>query len=228
MTIEQVAPLVAARKVSPRELVESLLGRIKEDGARLNAFITVDADRARSEAARAEAEILCGRYRGPLHGVPVALKDNIWTAGLRTTAGSKILADFVPVDDATVVRRLRRAGAIVIGKTNMSEFAYGATNNNPHYGADAQPVGSGAHHGRLERRVRRGRGRRVCVRRARHRHRRLRPHSGRTLRRDGAQAHVWPRELPRDDAARAPLRPRGPDRAQRHATLRSCSNDRRA
>ena len=139
MTIEQVAPLVAARQVSPRELVEALLGRIKEDGARLNAFITVDADRARSEAARAEADILRGRYRGPLHGVPVALKDNIWTAGLRTTAGSKILAGFVPVDDATVVRRLRRAGAIVIGKANMSEFAYGATNNNPHYGATHNP-----------------------------------------------------------------------------------------
>src|SRR5262245_26695353 len=139
MTIEQVAPLVAAREVSPRELVEALLGRIQQDGARLNAFITVDADRARGEAARAEAEVLRGCYRGPLHGVPVALKDNIWTAGLRTTAGSRILAGFVPVDDATVVRRLRRAGAIVIGKANMSEFAYGATNNNPHYGPTHNP-----------------------------------------------------------------------------------------
>jgi aspartyl-tRNA(Asn)/glutamyl-tRNA(Gln) amidotransferase subunit A len=139
MTIEQVAPLVAARQVSPRELVEALLGRIREDGTRLNAFISVDADTARGEAARAEAEILRGRYRGPLHGVPVALKDNIWTARLRTTAGSKILAGFVPVEDATVVRRLRRAGAIIIGKTNMSEFAYGATNNNPHYGPTRNP-----------------------------------------------------------------------------------------
>lgn len=139
MTIEQVAPLIAAREVSPRELVDALLGRIEEDGRRLNAFITVDADGARSAALRAEAEILRGGYRGPLHGVAVALKDNIWTAGLRTTAGSKILADFVPVEDATVVRRLRRAGAIVIGKTNMSEFAYGATNNNPHYGPTRNP-----------------------------------------------------------------------------------------
>jgi aspartyl-tRNA(Asn)/glutamyl-tRNA(Gln) amidotransferase subunit A len=139
MTIEQVAPRVAAREVSPVDLVEALLGRIQQDGARLNAFITVDARGARGEAARAEAEIQSGCYRGPLHGVPVALKDNIWTAGLRTTAGSRILAGFVPVDDATVVRRLRRAGAIVIGKTNMSEFAYGATNNNPHYGATRNP-----------------------------------------------------------------------------------------
>jgi len=139
MTIEEVAPLVASRQVSPRDLVEALLGRIRQDGERLNAFITVDAIGARGEAARAEAEILCGCYHGPLHGVPVALKDNIWTAGLRTTAGSRILAGFVPVEDATVVRRLRRAGAIVIGKTNMSEFAYGATNNNPHYGPTHNP-----------------------------------------------------------------------------------------
>jgi aspartyl-tRNA(Asn)/glutamyl-tRNA(Gln) amidotransferase subunit A len=139
MTIEQVAPLVAARDVSPCELVDALLGRIEQDGTRLNAFITVDADRARDDAARAEAEIFGGCYRGPLHGVPIALKDNIWTAGLRTTAGSRILARFVPVDDATVVRRLRCAGAIVIGKANMSEFAYGATNNNPHYGSTHNP-----------------------------------------------------------------------------------------
>jgi aspartyl-tRNA(Asn)/glutamyl-tRNA(Gln) amidotransferase subunit A len=139
MTIEQIAPLVAAREVSPRELVDLLLGRIQQVGTRLNAFITVDADGARDDAARAEAEILRGAYRGPLHGVPVALKDNIWTAGLRTTAGSRILAEFVPVDDATVVRRLRRAGAIVIGKSNMSEFAYGATNSNSHFGPTHNP-----------------------------------------------------------------------------------------
>lgn len=139
LTIEQIAPLVATRKVSPRELVEVLLDRIQHVGTRLNAFITVDADGARAQAAQAEAEILHGGYRGPLHGVPVALKDNIWTAGLRTTAGSKILGAFVPVDDATVVHRLRRAGAIVIGKANMSEFAYGATNNNAHYGPTHNP-----------------------------------------------------------------------------------------
>jgi aspartyl-tRNA(Asn)/glutamyl-tRNA(Gln) amidotransferase subunit A len=139
MTIEQVAPLIAARQVSPRELVDALLGRIDQERTRLNAFITVDVDGAREEAVRAESEILREGYRGPLHGVPVALKDNIWTARLRTTAGSRILAGFVPVEDATVVRRLRRAGAIVIGKTNMSEFAYGATNNNPHYGPTRNP-----------------------------------------------------------------------------------------
>ncbi|MCC7125373.1 MAG: Asp-tRNA(Asn)/Glu-tRNA(Gln) amidotransferase subunit GatA [Acidobacteria bacterium] len=139
MTIEQVAPLIAAREVSPRELVDVLLGRIQHVGPRLNAFITVDAGGARAAAARAEAEIAAGSYRGPLHGVPIALKDNIWTAGLRTTAGSRILGEFVPIDDATIVRRLKQAGAIVIGKSNMSEFAYGATNSNPHYGPTRNP-----------------------------------------------------------------------------------------
>ena len=130
---------MAARQVSPRELVEALLGRIQQDGARLNAFITVTADRARSEAAHAETEILSGHYRGPLTACPWRSRT---TSGPRDCArppGSKILAGFVPVDDATVVRRLRRAGAIVIGKANMSEFAYGATNNNPHYGATHNP-----------------------------------------------------------------------------------------
>ena len=139
MNIEQIAPLVAAGHVSPRELVDAVLGLIQQDATRLNAFITVDADGAQREAVRAEAEIRRGGYRGPLHGVPIALKDNIWTAGLRTTAGSTILRDFVPIEDANVVRRLRRAGAIIIGKTNMSEFAYGATNNNAHYGATRNP-----------------------------------------------------------------------------------------
>lgn len=139
LTIEQVAPLLASRKLSPRELLESVLGRSDEHEPRINAFLTRDVAGSRADALRAEAEILHGRYRGPLHGVPVAIKDNIWTAGLRTTAGSKIMADFVPAEDATVIRRLRCAGAIIIGKTNMSEFAYGATNNNPHYGATHNP-----------------------------------------------------------------------------------------
>jgi aspartyl-tRNA(Asn)/glutamyl-tRNA(Gln) amidotransferase subunit A len=139
LTIEQVAPLIAKRKLSPRELLESLFCHIQRHNATINAFLTIDADGSRRAAVRAERDILRGRYRGPLHGVPVAIKDNIWTAGLRTTAGSKILADLVPVEDATVIRRLRRAGAVIIGKTNMSEFAYGATNNNQHYGATHNP-----------------------------------------------------------------------------------------
>jgi len=139
MTIEEVAPLVAKRAVSPRDLLESVVNRIEAYNSALNAYMTLDLERARADAERAEVEILRDRHRGPLHGIPIALKDNIWTAGLRTTAGSKILADFVPAKDATVVRRLRRAGAVIVGKTNMSEFAYGATNNNAHYGPTRNP-----------------------------------------------------------------------------------------
>jgi aspartyl-tRNA(Asn)/glutamyl-tRNA(Gln) amidotransferase subunit A len=139
LTIEEVAPLVASREVSPRELLDSVAQRIQQYNTVLNAYLTLDLDRARADARRAEAEMLHHQYRGPLHGIPIAIKDNIWTAGLRTTAGSKILADFVPTEDATVVRRLRRAGAVIVGKTNMSEFAYGATNNNAHYGPTRNP-----------------------------------------------------------------------------------------
>ena len=108
----------------------------------MNAFLTVTAEQALAEARLAERELLRGRRRGPLHGIPIALKDNIWTRGVRTTAGSAILRDFVPTEDATVVRRLRRAGAVLLGKTNLHEFAYGATNENPHFGSTHNPWAS--------------------------------------------------------------------------------------
>ncbi len=139
--IEKLAPLVEKKKVSPVELVETLLRRIEQQNPRLNAFLTVTAERALVEARRTEKEIsgARGRYRGPLHGIPISLKDNIWTRGVRTTAGSKILRDFVPAEEATVARRLRRAGAILLGKTNLHEFAYGVTTNNPHFGPTRNP-----------------------------------------------------------------------------------------
>ena len=137
-SIEQLAPLVAKKKVSPVELVEIFLSRIARLNPRLNAYLTVTADQARAQARHAEKELLKGR-RGPLHGIPISLKDNIWTRGVRTTAGSKILSDFIPERDATTVRRLRRAGGIVLGKTNLHEFAYGVTTNNPHFGPTRNP-----------------------------------------------------------------------------------------
>ncbi|MDE3135733.1 MAG: amidase [Acidobacteriota bacterium] len=139
LPVERLAPLVARGKISPVELVETAAWRIERLNPVVNAFITLTIDQALDEARRSEREIRRGKRRGPLHGIPISLKDNIWTRGVRTTAGSKILADFVPDEDATVVRRLRRAGAIVIGKTNLHEFAYGVTTENPHYGPARNP-----------------------------------------------------------------------------------------
>jgi len=128
------ARLLQRRKISPVELTEVMLARIERLNSRLRAYITVLPDEARAAARRAERNILHGRYRGPLHGIPICLKDNIWTRGVRTTAGSRILRDFVPAADSAIARRLRQAGAILLGKSNLHEFAYGVTSVNPHYG----------------------------------------------------------------------------------------------
>jgi len=138
-TIEELSGLLAKKKVSPVELTKLYLGRIERLNPKLKAFITVASESAAAEARQAEKELVRGKRRGQLLGIPVALKDNIWTSDLHTTAGSAILRDFVPAEDATVVRKLRRAGAIVLGKTNLHEFAYGVTSENPHYGAVRNP-----------------------------------------------------------------------------------------
>jgi aspartyl-tRNA(Asn)/glutamyl-tRNA(Gln) amidotransferase subunit A len=138
-SVADLAPRVRARAVSPVELVGAALARIAADGSRLGAFITVTAEPARAAARAAEAEIGRGVYRGPLHGIPITLKDLFDTAGLRTTVGSRILAERVPTGDATVVERLRAAGAILLGKTNLHEFAFGTTNLNPHFGPARNP-----------------------------------------------------------------------------------------
>src|SRR3989454_9525134 len=142
-SIEQVAPLIRKKKISPVELAELMLRRIERLNPKLNAYISVTADLAVKQARKAEAEICAPRsragYRGPLHGIPVSLKDNIYSAGIRTTAGAKVLFDFVPEEDASVAVRLREAGAVLLGKTNMHEFAYGVTSNNPHFGPVRNP-----------------------------------------------------------------------------------------
>ncbi|MBV8717543.1 MAG: amidase [Chloroflexi bacterium] len=138
-TISEVAPRLASRDVSPVELTRACLDQIDRLDGQVNAFITVLADSAMDEARTAEAEIQRGEYRGPLHGIPIAHKDLLYTRGVRTTAGSSILADFVPDRDATVVSKLRAAGTILLGKLNLHEFAAGGTSNNPHYGAVHNP-----------------------------------------------------------------------------------------
>ena len=144
-SIEQIGKLFRTRKLSPVELAKFMLARIEQLNPRLNAYITVTAEPALAQAKKAEAELLGSRGRkgrrdrGPLHGIPISLKDNIHTAGIRTTAGSKILRDFAPKEDAVVVAKLKDAGAVLLGKTNMHEFAYGVTSNNPHYGPVRNP-----------------------------------------------------------------------------------------
>ena len=142
-TIEELSELLAKRKVSPVELTEQFLRRIARYNSQLNAYLTVTAEHALAAARRAEKELSRGRRAAgrqrPLLGIPITLKDNIWTRGIRTTAGSKVLRDFVPAEDATVARKLARAGAILLGKTNLHEFAYGITTNNAHYGAAHNP-----------------------------------------------------------------------------------------
>jgi aspartyl-tRNA(Asn)/glutamyl-tRNA(Gln) amidotransferase subunit A len=139
LTIAKIAPLIRKRKISPVELTDFFLARIYRLNPPLNAFITVTADFARKQARQAEREISAGRYRGPLHGIPISLKDLFYTAGIRTTAGSRILRKFIPKENAFVVDRLFQAGAILLGKTNLHEFAYGVTSINPHFGAVHNP-----------------------------------------------------------------------------------------
>ena len=144
-SIVEVGKLFRKRKLSPVELTKLMLARIEDLNPKINAYITVSAEVALAQAKKAERE-LCGprsrknrRDRGPLHGIPISLKDNICTQGIRTTVGSKILKDLFPKHDAIVVAQLKKAGAVLLGKTNMHEFAYGVTSNNPHYGAVLNP-----------------------------------------------------------------------------------------
>jgi len=136
--IAELAPRLARRELSPVELCRALLARCERLEPRLNAFITLSPERILGEAQAAERELAAGRVRGPLHGVPVAVKDLCWTRGERTTGGAKVLGDLVPGEDASVVARLRAAGAIVFGKTNTPEFAYGPLDAY-HYGVTHNP-----------------------------------------------------------------------------------------
>jgi aspartyl-tRNA(Asn)/glutamyl-tRNA(Gln) amidotransferase subunit A len=126
-TIVELAPRLRRKEVSPVELTRACLDRIEKLNPALNAFITVTAESALAEARAAEIEIARGDWRGPLHGIPIALKDLIDTAGTRTTAASALFEHRVPNEDAEVVRRLRLAGAVILGKNNLHEFAYGGS-----------------------------------------------------------------------------------------------------
>ena len=139
--------MIATKQVSPVEVVQTHLDRIAALDPKLRAFITICPDAALESARAAEADLVAGRTLGPLHGVPWAPKDLYSTKNIRTTGGSKILADSVPADDATVVARLARAGAVLLGKLNMHEFAYGPEGLNAHYGDTRNPWSADTHRG---------------------------------------------------------------------------------
>jgi aspartyl-tRNA(Asn)/glutamyl-tRNA(Gln) amidotransferase subunit A len=139
LTLSGASELVRSRKVSPVDLTQACLSRIEELNPKLNAFITVTADSALAQAREAESEIQQGHWRGPLHGIPIALKDLVDTAGVRTTAASGVFKDRIPTQDAEVVRRLKAAGAVLLGKLNMHEFAYGASSVISYFGAVRNP-----------------------------------------------------------------------------------------
>ena len=139
LSIAAAGRRIAARELSPVALTRAYLERIEELNPRVNAYITVTAEQALAQARALEAEIASGRNRGPLHGIPIALKDNIDTAGVKTTAASAVYADRVPAADAPVVTKLRDAGAVFLGKLNMHEFAYGGTCTVTHYGPIHNP-----------------------------------------------------------------------------------------
>ncbi|MDX1983959.1 MAG: amidase, partial [Bryobacteraceae bacterium] len=137
--LTSTAELIRKRKLSPVELTRSTLARIAKLNPELNAFITITADAAMARARELEAEQMRGRFRGPLHGIPIGLKDLYDTAKVRTTAASAHFASRVPDSDATVVARLRDAGAVIIGKLNMDEFAFNFTSETSHFGPVHNP-----------------------------------------------------------------------------------------
>jgi aspartyl-tRNA(Asn)/glutamyl-tRNA(Gln) amidotransferase subunit A len=139
LSLVEAMALLRRKAVSPVELAQACIARIERLNPALNAFITVTAEQALQQAREAEAQIQRGQWRGPLHGMPLALKDLIDTAGIRTTAASAVFKDRIPTEDAEVVRRLKAAGAVLLGKLNMHEFAYGGTSVPSYYGAVHNP-----------------------------------------------------------------------------------------
>ena len=136
LTTAELGELIRTREVSPVEATSAYLDRIDPLNFKFNSYLTVCRSEAMAAAEEAERAIAAGGYRGPMHGIPVAVKDQLWTKGIRTTAGSRIMADFVPGEDATAVARMKEAGAVVLGKTNMTEFAIGIAQT---YGYNRNP-----------------------------------------------------------------------------------------
>ena len=201
LTIREAGTALREGTLSSATLTESVLGRVEATEPALNAYITVTAERAREAAATADAELRAGRDRGPLHGIPFALKDLYDTAGVRTTAGWSFLRERVPDEDALVVSKLHEAGMVLTGKLGLHEFAFGTSSLNPHHGDVHNPWDPGRNQRRQQRRQRGGHRRGVVPGHAGHGHRRLHPHPGVAVRRGGADADLRAREPSRGAAA---------------------------
>ena len=141
LSIAETANRIWTDALSPVDVVQAYLDRIDQYDASYKAYQTVFREEALNAARQAEQDIRSGHYRGPLHGIPIGVKDLVYTKGGRTTAGSLVMADFVPDFDATIIEKLQAAGAIILGKTSVHEFAYGPTGVNPHYGTPRNPWG---------------------------------------------------------------------------------------
>ena len=139
LSLAEASVRIRSRTITPTQLTVACLARIRTYNPKLNAFITVLREQALAQARQLEVEQQAGRFRSPLHGIPIALKDNIDTAGIRTTAASAVYDDRVPDHDAEVTRRLKEAGAIFVGKTNLHEFAMGGTSATSYYGPVRNP-----------------------------------------------------------------------------------------
>ncbi|MFA1818846.1 amidase [Virgibacillus oceani] len=138
-TAAELAPLIESRQLSPVELTEQILNRIHHIDPTIKSYITPLPEIAMRDAREAEREIMQGFYRGPMHGIPVGIKDNFYTRGIRTTVGSKLFADFIPDQTATSAKKLLDAGGIMLGKLNMHELAAGSTGTNPYFGTQKNP-----------------------------------------------------------------------------------------
>ncbi|MBI4595553.1 MAG: amidase [Candidatus Tectomicrobia bacterium] len=139
LTLEELAGKIRQREVSPVEVTESVLTRIDRLNTKINAFTTVTEELAREAAKKAEEEVQSGRYRGPLHGIPIGIKDLTDTSGIKTTYGSISFKDHFPQHDATLVQKLKEAGAVIVGKTATHEIGFGVTTNNPFFGPTLNP-----------------------------------------------------------------------------------------
>jgi aspartyl-tRNA(Asn)/glutamyl-tRNA(Gln) amidotransferase subunit A len=139
-SLSELSEAIANKKISPVEVTKATLEQIKKRNPELNAFITVMEEQALEKSAEAEQDIMRGNYKGELHGVPIGLKDLIYTKGVRTTIAAEKYKDFVPDYDAEIVTRLEKAGAIIIGKLNMHQFAYGTTGDRSYYGPARNPL----------------------------------------------------------------------------------------